>query len=111
MNISSFFNSYDFRSPGFRSGTGHFTQIVWQESTELGVGKAKGSNGKIIVVARYRPPGNVINHFQNNVKPKVMSLKCKNIFRSSFESRALALRSSLNDNLEIFLMRKFFINA
>lgn len=67
-------DNYDFRSPGFKSGTGHFTQIVWQESTELGVGKAKGSNGKIIVVARYRPPGNVINHFQNNVKPKLGSV-------------------------------------
>lgn len=64
-------DNYDFRSPGFRSGTGHFTQIVWQESKELGIAKAKSSDGKIIVVARYRPPGNVINHFQDNVKPKL----------------------------------------
>ena len=75
MNILYSFHSYDFRSPGFKSGTGHFTQIVWQESTELGIGKAKGGDGKIIVVARYRPPGNVINHFQNNVKPKVILRK------------------------------------
>ena len=33
--------------------------------------KVKSSDGKIIVVARYRPPGNVINHFQENVNPKV----------------------------------------
>lgn len=64
-------DSYDFRSPGFKSGTGHFTQIVWQETKELGVAKVKASDGKIIVVARYCPPGNVINHFQENVKPKV----------------------------------------
>ena len=67
-------NSYDFRNPGFKSGTGHFTQIVWQETKELGMAKVKSSDGKIIVVARYRPPGNVINHFQENVNPKVNSV-------------------------------------
>lgn len=36
--------------------------------------KVKSSDGKIIVVARYRPPGNVINHFQENVNPKVNSV-------------------------------------
>lgn len=66
-------DNYDFRSPGFKSGTGHFTQIVWQESTEFGIGKAKVGDDKVIVVARYRPPGNVINHFQNNVNPKLGS--------------------------------------
>lgn len=64
-------DSYDFRNPGFKSGTGHFTQVVWQETKELGVAKVKSADGKIIVVARYRPPGNVINHFQENVKPKL----------------------------------------
>ena len=67
-------NSYDFRNPGFKSGTGHFTQIVWQETKELGMAKVKSSDGKIIVVARYRPPGNVINHFQENVNPKVNTI-------------------------------------
>lgn len=67
-----FAKRYDFRNPGFKSGTGHFTQIVWQETEEMGMAKFKGSEGKIIVVARYRPPGNVINHFQDNVKPKVI---------------------------------------
>ena len=36
--------------------------------------KVKSSDGKIVVVARYRPPGNVINHFQENVNPKVNSV-------------------------------------
>ena len=36
--------------------------------------KVKSSDGKIIVVARYHPPGNVINHFQENVNPKVNSV-------------------------------------
>ncbi|XP_015759476.1 PREDICTED: uncharacterized protein LOC107338757 [Acropora digitifera] len=66
-------DKYDFRNPGFKSGTGHFTQIVWQETNEMGMAKVKDSKGKIIVVARYSPPGNVINHFQENVKPKLGS--------------------------------------
>jgi len=63
-------DKYNFKTPGFRSGTGHFTQVVWQETKELGIAKAKSDDGKIFVVARYRPAGNFINHFQDNVKPK-----------------------------------------
>ncbi|KAK4872975.1 hypothetical protein RN001_015004 [Aquatica leii] len=48
--------------------SGHFTQVVWKESTELGVGFAK-VNGKFIVVANYYPPGNVIGSFAQNVPP------------------------------------------
>ena len=62
---------YDFKNPGFKSGTGHFTQVVWQQTAEIGIGQAKSDDGKIFVVARYRPAGNFINNFQDNVKPKV----------------------------------------
>ncbi|XP_072399922.1 uncharacterized protein [Diabrotica undecimpunctata] len=48
--------------------SGHFTQVVWKESRELGVAFAK-SGGKIIVVANYAPAGNVIGHFAENVPP------------------------------------------
>ena len=45
--------------------------------------KVKSSDGKIIVVARYRPPGNVINHFQENVNPKVKTV-CWSFCSDSF---------------------------
>lgn len=61
---------YSFRSPGFSSGTGHFTQVVWIDSVEVGVAKASNANGTQFVVARYNPPGNVLGHFPENVKPK-----------------------------------------
>lgn len=48
--------------------TGHFTQIVWKETTEIGVGFAK-NNGKIVVVANYTPAGNVIGSYARNVPP------------------------------------------
>ncbi|KAL1261625.1 hypothetical protein QQF64_006890 [Cirrhinus molitorella] len=63
---------YNFSSPGFQSGTGHFTQVVWKSSTELGVGLA--TNGKtVFVVGQYKPAGNMTNagYFEKNVLPKV----------------------------------------
>ena len=43
--------------------TGHYTQVVWRESKQVGCGKAQGSQFDIYV-AYYDPPGNV-----NNRKP------------------------------------------
>ncbi|KAK6196096.1 hypothetical protein SNE40_001386 [Patella caerulea] len=50
-------------------GTGHFTQVVWKDSKEVGIGKARAAGGKIVVVASYRPAGNVIGHYKENVFP------------------------------------------
>ncbi|KAM9806312.1 GLI pathogenesis-related 2, like isoform X7 [Syngnathus typhle] len=62
---------YNFSSPGFSSGTGHFTAMVWKNSKTLGVGKAIASDGSSFVVARYFPAGNITNqgHFDCNVLP------------------------------------------
>lgn len=49
--------------------TGHFTQVVWHDSRELGVGMAKNRTGQIFVVANYDPPGNFIGSFAENVPP------------------------------------------
>jgi pathogenesis-related protein 1 len=38
---------------------GHYTQIVWRDSRELGCAKTV-CNGMIIVVCNYNPPGNVM---------------------------------------------------
>ncbi|XP_040899179.1 Golgi-associated plant pathogenesis-related protein 1-like isoform X2 [Toxotes jaculatrix] len=62
---------YDWKNPGFTGTTGHFTQVVWKESTELGVGLA--TNGKrAFVVGQYRPAGNMAmpGYFEKNVLPK-----------------------------------------
>lgn len=59
---------YRFDKPGFQGNTGHFTQVVWKESIELGMGRAQTADGRLtFVVARYKPPGNLLNHFQENV--------------------------------------------
>ncbi|KAK7864491.1 hypothetical protein R5R35_003109 [Gryllus longicercus] len=46
---------------------GHFTQLVWARCRLLGLGKARSRAGKVLVVAHYRPPGNVSGAFQSNV--------------------------------------------
>ncbi|CAG2113938.1 unnamed protein product [Medioppia subpectinata] len=49
--------------------SGHFTQVVWKESEELGVAKARTKTGKIVVVANYNPAGNMLGDFATNVLP------------------------------------------
>ena len=48
---------------------GHFTQVVWKNSKNLGIAKARSSSGKIIVVANYEPAGNFIGQYVQNVPP------------------------------------------
>uniref|UniRef100_A0A6Q2WZ70 SCP domain-containing protein n=1 Tax=Esox lucius TaxID=8010 RepID=A0A6Q2WZ70_ESOLU len=69
-NWYSEIKDYHFDKPGFTSGTGHFTQVVWKDSREVGVGIA--TDGKtIIVVGQYHPAGNISNagYFEKNVLP------------------------------------------
>ncbi|XP_078284192.1 GLI pathogenesis-related 2, like [Rhinoraja longicauda] len=63
--------NYNFNCPGFSSGTGHFTAMVWKNSKKLGIGKASASDGSSFVVARYFPAGNIMNqgYFEDNVRP------------------------------------------
>uniref|UniRef100_UPI00398F20F7 GLI pathogenesis-related 2 isoform X1 n=2 Tax=Pristiophorus japonicus TaxID=55135 RepID=UPI00398F20F7 len=62
---------YNFNAPGFSSGTGHFTQVVWKASREMGVGYATDGKGMFMVVAAYNPAGNITNpgYFKDNVLP------------------------------------------
>lgn len=50
-------------------GSGHFTQVIWKGSNELGSARARTATGKLIVVANYNPAGNLIGSFAQNVPP------------------------------------------
>lgn len=75
--IDSWYNEvklYNYAAPGFSSATGHFTQVVWKGSTQLGCGASKGTktlNGTkfnaFYVVCHYSPAGNVLGKFPANV--------------------------------------------
>ena len=43
-------------------------QVVWKDSKELGMARAKTPDGKsTYVVGRYRPAGNMLGNFEGNV--------------------------------------------
>ena len=58
---------FDFGVEPTELKAGHFTQMVWKNSTEIGVGCAQAKDGRSIVVVNYYPPGNVIGEFNANV--------------------------------------------
>ncbi|XP_033230745.1 uncharacterized protein LOC117181852 isoform X3 [Belonocnema kinseyi] len=59
--------------------TGHFTQVVWRDSTELGVGMSRNRNGEVYVVCNYNPAGNFLGSFTENVLPPVGTCSGKRI--------------------------------
>jgi pathogenesis-related protein 1 len=42
---------------------GHYTQMVWKSTRQVGIGMAVGENGRVYVVARYSPRGNVMGKY------------------------------------------------
>ncbi|KIJ49947.1 hypothetical protein M422DRAFT_65847 [Sphaerobolus stellatus SS14] len=66
-------SKYDWNHPGFSSGTGHFTQVVWKSSKQVACAIANCGGGTIFpqaskyVVCRYSPPGNYEGQYPANV--------------------------------------------
>jgi hypothetical protein len=85
-------NNYDFNSPVFKGGftanckdvNGHFTQVVWKDTCQLGCGRAtcKIRDDKGVErdgthwVCRYRPSGNVNAADANVLKKEVLPPVC-----------------------------------
>ena len=66
--------NYDYNDPGFSSDTGHFTEVVWKATTEIGCAFATGCGSGWPYMAnawvcQYNPPGNYIGQFAENVFP------------------------------------------
>ncbi len=62
---------YDYDNPGFSGETGHFTQVVWKGTREVGCGYKSGcpSGWPNVWVCQYDPPGNYNGQFGENVLP------------------------------------------
>ena len=67
---------YNYSNPGFSVETGHFTQVVWKSSTNLGCGVAVGSEqiaGRtadvFYVACHYAPDGNSGSFPENVLQP------------------------------------------
>lgn len=62
---------YDYNNPGFSEQTGHFTQLVWKNTTAVGCGsKLCGTSGWFLV-CEYWPRGNVIGEFATMVGKQI----------------------------------------
>jgi hypothetical protein len=66
-------NEYDWNKSeeeNFQKDTGHFTQVIWKETREMGIGAAIGSNNIVICCANYYKSGNEVDkYFENVLKP------------------------------------------
>jgi pathogenesis-related protein 1 len=60
-------SQYNWRAPGF-GPAGHFTQVIWRDSRQLGCAAARCGD-EVYWVCRYAPAGNVGNEYQANVLP------------------------------------------
>ena len=56
---------HDFKKD-FQKDTGHFTQIIWKDTKEVGFGVSSRGN-TYYVVANYYPPGNFLGQYHKNV--------------------------------------------
>ena len=65
------YKGYNFNNPGFSSGTGHFTQVVWKNSKEFGIGYSC-AHSMCFSAGNYYPGGNFgyANDYKNNVQDR-----------------------------------------
>ena len=69
---------YNFNFQGWSTKTGHFTQLVWRSTTEVGIGVSYREESKMVfVVMNYNPPGNYPSRFSDNVFPPIQVRETK----------------------------------
>lgn len=80
---------YNYSNPRFSSGTGHFTQVVWRSTREIGCALSTPQacpNGiplsptyraPAMLTCEYNPPGNYAGQYTQNVPPPIKPARCK----------------------------------
>lgn len=70
---------YNYADQIFTTATGHFTQLVWQSTTQVGCANI-ACNGNVkgdYLVCEYSPRGNVEGEFGMNVRNNVKDVSAK----------------------------------
>ncbi|TPP58143.1 Golgi-associated plant pathogenesis protein 1 [Fasciola gigantica] len=63
--------NHNFNENGFQPNSGHFSQLLWNDSSRCGFGKSYSPDRKnIYVVGRYQPQGNTDGEYSKNVLPQ-----------------------------------------
>lgn len=57
---------YDQNCPQYQKNTSHFTQMIWRDTKEIGIGIEK-KGGICYAVVNYYPPGNILGEYEDNV--------------------------------------------
>lgn len=61
-------DKYDFHDQGFHESTGHFTQLVWKNTTDVGCARKLCDERGWYVVCEYWPRGNVQGEYDEEVQ-------------------------------------------
>ncbi|KAL0943577.1 extracellular scp domain protein [Colletotrichum truncatum] len=64
-------DDYDFDDAEFSEETGHFTQLVWKNTTDVGCARKLCNDNAWYLVCEYWPRGNVLGQFEYSVDEKV----------------------------------------
>lgn len=68
LAMKAWYNEVSLYQGDWSPSVGHFTQMVWKGTTQIGCATARCPQGRFLV-CRYLPAGNVLNQFQSNVLP------------------------------------------
>lgn len=66
-------DKYNFGKPGFTEATGHFTQLVWKNTTTIGCERTLCGTKGWFVACEYWPRGNVQGQYAEEVQKEVKS--------------------------------------